>query len=123
MVKKVTTMAELDREFRNAGDKAVIVDFYATWCEPCKEIAPTLSALSTKYPKVVVLKIDVEKSEQIADRYRVNAMPTFKVFVRGQEIKGDTVASASATRLESLFKKYKWTTNLNLWWTVLPLSF
>jgi len=107
MVKKIASQAELDREFRAAGDKAVIVDFYATWCEPCKTIAPKLSEFESKYPRVVVLKVDVDKLETLADKYKINCMPTFKVFVRGQEVKGDTVASASVTRVESLFKKYK----------------
>jgi len=107
MVKKISSQAELEREFRAAGDKAVIIDFYATWCEPCKSIAPKVSELEGKYPRVIVLKVDVDKLETIADKYKINSMPTFKVFVRGQEVRGDTVASASVTRLESLFKKYK----------------
>jgi len=107
MVKKVASMAEFDRELRNAGENAVIVDFYATWCGPCQDIAPTLSALSSKYPKIVVLKVDVDKSSSLAERYRINSMPTFKVFVRGQEVKGDAVSGASASRLEKLFSKYK----------------
>jgi len=108
MVKKVSTQAELEREFRKAGDDAVIVDFYATWCGPCQDIAPILVELSKKYPTVVVLKVDVDKSEALAERYKINSMPTFKVFVRGQEIKGDTVSGANASRLESIFKKHKW---------------
>jgi len=107
MVKKISSQAELEREFRAAGDKAVIIDFYATWCEPCKSIAPKISEFEQKYPRVIVLKVDVDKLETIADKYKINSMPTFKVFIRGQEVRGDTVASASVTRLESLFKKYK----------------
>jgi thioredoxin len=107
MVKKIASQAELEREFRAAGDKAVIIDFYASWCEPCKTIAPRISELESKYPGVVVLKVDVDKLETLADRYKINCMPTFKVFIRGQEVKGDTVASASLPRVESLFKKYK----------------
>jgi len=107
MVKKISSLAELDREFRAAGDRAVIIDFYATWCEPCKAIAPRITEFESKYPRVVVLKVDVDKLESLADKYKINCMPTFKVFVRGQEVKGDTVASASISMVESLFKKYK----------------
>jgi len=107
MVKKIASQAELDREFRAAGDKAVIIDFYATWCGPCKDIAPKISELESKYPRVVVLKVDVDKLEAVANKYKINCMPTFKVFIHGQEVKGDTVASASVSRVESLFKKYK----------------
>jgi len=114
MVKKVASQVELDREFRNAGDQAVVVDFYATWCGPCKDIAPTIVALSKKYPKVVVLKVDVDKSETMAQRYKINSMPTFKVFVRGQEVKGDTICGASASRLETLFKKHNWNFHLRI---------
>jgi len=107
MVKKVASQAEFERELRAAGDKAVIVDFYATWCEPCKSIAPKIREFESKYPRVVVLKVDVDQSEAVANKYKINSMPTFKVFVRGQEVKGDTVRSASTAMVESLFKKYK----------------
>jgi len=107
MVKKIATQAELERECRNAGERAVLVDFYATWCGPCMDMAPKIRELSSKYPNVIVLKVDVDKSEDLAERYKINSMPTFKVFVRGLEVKGDTIVGASGTRLESVFKKYK----------------
>jgi len=107
MVKKVVSQAEFERELRNAGDRAVIVDFYATWCGPCMDIAPTVKELSAKYPNVVVLKVDVDKSEDIAERYKINSMPTFKVFMNGSIVKGDSFSSANASRLEKLFQKYQ----------------
>lgn len=107
MVKKVATRAAFDRELRNAGDRAVIVDFYATWCGPCQDIAPTVTELSQRYPSVVVLKVDVDEAEDIAEQYNINSMPTFKVFINGSPVQGGSLAGASASRLENLFKKYQ----------------
>jgi len=106
MVKEIKSQAELEREFIKAGDGAVIVDFYATWCGPCIDIAPKIVAMSKKYPKVVVLKVDVDECEAIAAKYQISCMPTFKVFVRGQEVKGDAISGANESRLERLFVKY-----------------
>jgi len=106
MVKNIKSQAELEREFIKAGDKAVIVDFHATWCGPCKDISPKVVEMSKKYPNVIVLKVDVDECEDIATKYRINSMPTFKVFVRGQEVKGDAISGASESRLERVFMKY-----------------
>lgn len=65
-----------------------VIDFYATWCGPCKEIAPVYEALKEKYgDKVNFLTVDIDEQPDIANDYNINAVPTF-VFLNdsGSEI-------------------------------------
>jgi thioredoxin 1 len=105
MVKEVGSLAELEKAFKEAGSKAVLVDFYATWCGPCKAIAPLLQQLSEKTPSMVVLKVDVDKAEDIAQKYDIQAMPTFKIFKNGEEV--ETAVGGNPATIEALFTKYK----------------
>jgi thioredoxin 1 len=105
MVKEVESLAELEKAFTEAGSKAVLVDFHATWCGPCKTIAPILSKLADETPSMVVLKVDVDKAPDIAEKYDIQAMPTFKVFKNGQEV--ETAVGGNPSNIEALFKKYK----------------
>lgn len=105
MVKEVGSLAELQQAFAEAGSKAVLVDFYATWCGPCKAIAPMLQQLAENTPSMVVLKVDVDKAEDIAQKYDIQAMPTFKVFKNGQEV--DMAVGGNPANVEALFNKYK----------------
>jgi thiol-disulfide isomerase/thioredoxin len=63
MVKVVGTKAEFDEILASAGDKAVVVDFYATWCGPCKVIAPYYEELSKQFTNVVFIKVGMERKE------------------------------------------------------------
>lgn len=105
MVKEVGNLAELEKAFAEAGSKAVLVDFYATWCGPCKTIAPRLKELAEATPSMVVLKVDVDKAPDIAEKYDIQAMPTFKVFKNGKEV--ETAVGGNPSNIEALFKKYK----------------
>ncbi len=70
------------------GDTPVFVDFYATWCGPCKVEAPLLEQMAAKYAgKVVVLKVDAEASPETAKQYGINAYPTLVEFKHGKEVK------------------------------------
>jgi thioredoxin 1 len=59
----------------------VIIDFFATWCGPCKKIAPVYEELAKKYDTVTFLKVDVDESQEIASQFDISAMPTF-VFLK-----------------------------------------
>ena len=70
------------------SDKQVLVDFWATWCGPCKMIAPVIEELSTELEgKVVVGKIDVDENQDLAVKYSVMNIPTLLVFENGKEVK------------------------------------
>ena len=64
-------------EWKYKGDKPCIIDFYATWCGPCKMIAPTLKELAKKYKdSIYVYKVDVDKQKRLAGAMGIQSMPT-----------------------------------------------
>ena len=66
----------------------VLVDFFATWCGPCKMIAPILSEIAEEYKgKVKVGKVNVDEQNELAMEYRIESIPTLKLFKDGQVIK------------------------------------
>jgi len=97
---------EFDKQLEEAGDKAVIVDFYATWCGPCKMIAPKLEAMAKEFPNVVVLKIDVDELEDVAGDNNIEAMPSMLVFKNKKEVTDDRIMGANEGKLRDLFVKY-----------------
>ena len=65
----------------------VLVDFFATWCGPCKALAPTLEKLAPEFEgKVNIYKVDIDKSQQLASQYRVMSVPTMKIFKDGEVV-------------------------------------
>ncbi|KAJ1726498.1 hypothetical protein LPJ61_005144 [Coemansia biformis] len=81
-----------------AKHELVAIDFTATWCGPCKVIGPIFKLLSDSFENVVFLKVDVDDFGEIAGKYKIQAMPTFK-FLRNGEVTGEFVG-ANKTKLE-----------------------
>ncbi|WP_075556371.1 thioredoxin [Parabacteroides timonensis] len=69
------------------GEKPVLIDFYATWCGPCKVMSPTIEALGKELiGQARVLKIDVDKNEALANEYRIQSVPTLIIFKKGEAV-------------------------------------
>lgn len=67
------------------GDKPVLVDFYATWCGPCKAMAPELEKLAQQQPDdLKVIKIDVDRNPKAAASYQIRSVPTLMLFSKGK---------------------------------------
>lgn len=68
------------------GDKPVVCDFYATWCTPCKMLAPVLEEVSKPYAdKAVFVKVDIDENAELAVRYGIMSIPLVAVFKDGKE--------------------------------------
>merc|ERR1711936_887479 len=99
-VKVIPEDSSFQVELAAAGSKLVVVDFTATWCGPCKRIAPFFDELSTKYSKAVFLKVDVDQCQETAAANGVSAMPTF-IFFRNKT-KIDKIQGADNKALEGM---------------------
>ena len=64
-------------------NEIVLVDFWASWCGPCKQFAPTFEASSEKHPNVVYAKVDTEAEQELAARAQIRAIPTLMAFKNG----------------------------------------
>lgn len=104
MVYTVKDAADLESQLEAAGEKLVVIDFFAVWCGPCKVIAPKLAELQTQYSDIIVLKVDVDECEDLAMKYDVSSMPTF-LFLKNKQVV-DSFSGANAEKLESFIKKH-----------------
>lgn len=81
-IKQLNTLPELQSAI--SSKQLSVVDFYATWCGPCKAIAPQLEKMNTEYENVNFYKVDVDESPEVAGYCGVSAMPTFIMFKDGK---------------------------------------
>ncbi len=63
----------------------VLVDYYTTWCNPCRLAAPVIKSLSKTYPEVVFLKVDADKLSSLSDHNNIISYPTFQIIQNGKE--------------------------------------
>uniref|UniRef100_A0A0K8R3V0 Putative secreted salivary gland peptide n=1 Tax=Ixodes ricinus TaxID=34613 RepID=A0A0K8R3V0_IXORI len=80
----VESKEDFEKKLEEAGDKLVVVDFFATWCGPCKMGEPFLKQQSEILKDVVIfLKVDVDENEEITQEYEIACMPTF-LFIKNK---------------------------------------
>ncbi|KAK0393934.1 hypothetical protein QR680_000478 [Steinernema hermaphroditum] len=84
VVKRPETKTEFDAILEEAGDSLVIVDFFATWCGPCKLMTPKFHKMSDEFTNATFVMIDVDEQDDICEDYEIKVMPTF-VFVKSKK--------------------------------------
>lgn len=89
-----------------ADNDVVLVDFWASWCGPCKSFAPTFAAVSEKHPDVVFAKVDTEAEQQLAAAAQIRSIPTLMAFKKGTLVFNQAGALPPAA-LEDLVQQVK----------------
>ncbi|RPD52169.1 thioredoxin-domain-containing protein [Lentinus tigrinus ALCF2SS1-7] len=82
----------------------IFVDFFATWCGPCSAIAPAFEHLAEQFSNAVFLKVDVDKLQPIAQKYKITAMPTFYTITEEGPV--DSIQGADRSALREMVEKY-----------------
>jgi thioredoxin 1 len=99
------TDAEFDAKILKSAIP-VVVDFWATWCVPCRAIAPTLERIAVEYDgRLIVAKVDVDENPVFAQQFGVQGIPTL-LLVRGGKIVNRIVGALPEARLKSQIKDF-----------------
>ena len=95
----ITTTKEFDTIINDKDRKAVLIDFWAPWCGPCRMLTPTISKLSQTFPDNVY-KVNVDVQREVAARYGIRGIPSVKIFK-----KGDVMETLQGVQPENVYSE------------------
>ena len=99
---RAVTAATFDAEVLQSS-KPVIVDYWAEWCGPCRQVAPVLEEIASEHgDKIDVVKLNIDENPNVSTRYKIMAIPTMSVFKNGQVVKQIVGAKPKAALLREL---------------------
>ncbi|CAL8117864.1 unnamed protein product [Orchesella dallaii] len=97
-IKIVADDEEFNAVMKASGDDLVVIDFFTTWCRPCRSMEPVFEEMAMRYPKVMFLKVDADKCFDTAMSYRVTGVPFFVIYFNKMVV--ETVQGANQQELE-----------------------
>ena len=100
---EVTITSENFESLKN-GEQPLVVDFWATWCGPCRMVGPVISELAEEYDgRITVGKCDVEENEEMAQEFGIRNIPTV-LFFKGGEMVDKVVGAVNKSKLDEKFQ-------------------
>ena len=80
---EIKNTEEFEKEVINSN-QTVFIDFYATWCKPCKIMTPIIEEIEKEYKEIKFVKIDIDKNEELAIKYNIMSIPTMMIIKNGE---------------------------------------
>lgn len=105
MITGIKTNDDLKKVFDSNTNTLIIVDFFADWCGPCNVLGEVIEDLSAERSDFILVKIDVEESDEIVSEYRIRNIPTL-IFIKDNEILERNVGNISKENLIEKISKY-----------------
>lgn len=91
-------------EKTNSADQVVVVDFFATWCGPCKMLAPVLEKAADELTNVPFYKVDIDEEMELANQYKIMTVPTL-LFFKGGKLVFQNSGVINRKQLESMLER------------------
>ena len=103
MATVAVTDATFDTEVKNS-DIPVVVDFWAEWCGPCKQLAPLVEDIAAEHKEeITVCKMDVDDNRELAAKYGIRSIPTLMIFAGGEPV-GTEIGALTKQQLDEFVK-------------------